>query len=163
MSSLVQDVSVELAFAIQEKQVRLFIDPDMPTVACDRGRMREVFKNLISNAIKYNDKPQPKIEIGCRSDDGAFTFAVRDNGIGIAPEFHEKIFKIFQRLHHREEYEGTGVGLAICKKVVEAHGGRIWLESVPGKGTVFLFTIPRSAARQPPEEEHQDGNYARAV
>jgi PAS domain S-box-containing protein len=163
MSSLVQDVSLELSFALQEKRVELRIDPDLPTVPCDRARMREVFKNLISNAVKYNDKPQPKIEIGCRSDNGAFTFAVRDNGIGIAPEYHEKIFKIFQRLHHREEYEGTGVGLAICKKVVEAHGGRIWVESAPGEGTTFLFTMPRTAARQSGQEEHEDGNYARAV
>ena len=162
VSSLVQDVSLELSFALQEKRVELFIDPDMPTVPCDRARIREVFKNLISNAVKYNDKPQPKIEVGCRSDNRVFTFAVRDNGIGIAPEYYEKIFKIFQRLHHREEYEGTGVGLAICKKVVEAHGGRIWVESAPGEGTTFLFTIPRTAARQPGQEE-QDGKYARAV
>jgi signal transduction histidine kinase len=125
--------------------------------------VREVFKNLISNAVKYNDKPQARIEVSCRAENGAFTFAVRDNGIGIAPEFHEKIFKIFQRLHHREEYEGTGVGLAICKKVIEAHGGRIWVESSPGEGTAFLFTIPRTASRQPGQEEHEDGNYARAV
>jgi PAS domain S-box-containing protein len=162
VSSLVRDVSLELSFALQEKRVELFIDPDMPTVPCDRARIREVFKNLISNAVKYNDKPQPKIEVGCRSDNRVFTFAVRDNGIGIAPEYYEKIFKIFQRLHHREEYEGTGVGLAICKKVVEAHGGRIWVESAPGEGTTFLFTIPRTAARQPGQEE-QDGKYARAV
>ena len=162
VSSLVQDVSLELSFALQEKRVELFIDPDMPTVPCDRARIREVFKNLISNAVKYNDKLQPKIEVGCRSDNRVFTFAVRDNGIGIAPEYYEKIFKIFQRLHHREEYEGTGVGLAICKKVVEAHGGRIWVESAPGEGTTFLFTIPRTAARQPGQEE-QDGKYARAV
>ena len=162
VSSLVQDVSLELSFALQEKRVELFIDPDMPTVPCDRARIREVFKNLISNAVRYNDKPHPKSEVGCRSDNRVFTFAVRDNGIGIAPEYYEKIFKIFQRLHHREEYEGTGVGLAICKKVVEAHGGRIWVESAPGEGTTFLFTIPRTAARQPGQEE-QDGKYARAV
>jgi PAS domain S-box-containing protein len=163
MSTLVQDVSLELSFALQEKQVQLSIDPDMPTVPCDRARMREVFKNLISNAVKYNDKPQPRIEVGCRSDNGVFTFGVRDNGIGIAPEFHEKIFKIFQRLHHREEYEGTGVGLAICKKVIEGHGGRIWVESSPGNGTTFLFTIPRTGPAASGQEGHEDGNYARAV
>jgi len=163
MGSLVQDVSLELSFALQEKQVDLFIDPEMPTVGCDRARIREVFKNLISNAVKYNDKPHPRIEVGYRSENGAFIFAVRDNGIGIAPEYHEKIFKIFQRLHHREEYEGTGVGLAICKKVVEAHGGRIWVESAPGEGTTFLFTLPRITARQPGQEAHDDGNLARAV
>ena len=163
MSSLVKDVSLELSFALQEKHVELLIDPDMPTVPCDPARMREVFKNLISNAVKYNDKPQPKIAVGCRSDNGGFTFAVRDNGIGIAPEFHEKIFKIFQRLHHREEYEGTGVGLAICKKVVEAHGGGIWVESAPGEGTTFLFTIPRSAAKQLGQEERENGSYAGTV
>ena len=163
MSALVRDVSLELSFALHEKRVELLIDPDMPTVPCDPARMREVFKNLISNSVKYNDKPQPRIEVGCGIDNGAFIFTVRDNGIGIAAEFHEKIFKIFQRLHHREEYEGTGVGLAICKKVVEAHGGRIWVESAPGEGTTFLFTIPRSAAKQLGQEERENGSYAGAV
>jgi PAS domain S-box-containing protein len=156
---LVEDVTLELSYAIQEKQVDLRVDPDLPAVACDKVRIREVFKNLISNAIKYNDKPTPRIEIGCRSNDGHYTFTVADNGIGIAPEFHDKIFKIFQRLHHREEYEGTGVGLAICKKVVEGHGGRIWVESGPGGGTTFLFTIPREHAVHN-RQETNDGNDA---
>jgi light-regulated signal transduction histidine kinase (bacteriophytochrome) len=152
-------VKLELSYAIQEKQVDLRIDATLPVVSCDKVRMREVFKNLISNAIKYNDKPSPQIEIGCRSENGIFTFAVSDDGIGIAPEFHDKIFKIFQRLHHREEYEGTGVGLAICKKVVEGHGGRIWVESAPAQGTTFLFTLPREPQVQFKQEEH-DGNDA---
>jgi len=153
--SLVEDVSLELSFALEERSVDLKIDTQLPTVACDKVRMRELFKNLISNAVKYNDKPQPQIQISCRTDNGDFTFSVRDNGIGIDPEYHDKIFKIFQRLHHREEYEGTGVGLAICKKVVEAHGGRIWVESAPGQGTAFLFTIPRAPD---PRQETVDGN-----
>jgi len=153
--SLVEDVSLELSFALQEKSVDLKIDTQLPTVACDKVRMRELFKNLISNAVKYNDKAQPQIEISCRAENGDFTFSVRDNGIGIDPEYHDKIFKIFQRLHHREEYEGTGVGLAICKKVVEAHGGRIWVESAPGQGTAFLFTIPRAPD---PRKETVNGN-----
>ena len=161
--SLVEDVSLELSFALQEKRVDLQVAPRLPTVACDKVRMREVFKNLISNAVKYNDKPNPRIEIACRSENGAFTFSVRDNGIGIALEYHDKIFKIFQRLHHREEYEGTGVGLAICKKVVEAHGGRIWVESVPGQGTTFFFTLPHKTHPGPEQEEHLDGNHAGAV
>jgi PAS domain S-box-containing protein len=162
LRSLVEDIKLELSYAIQEKQADLQIDPALPTVACDKVRMREVFKNLISNAIKYNDKPAPRVEVGCRSENGTYTFVVSDNGIGIAPEFHEKIFKIFQRLHHREEYEGTGVGLAICKKVVEGHGGRIWVESAPQQGTAFLFTIPRVAVAQN-KQEGQDGNHPGAV
>jgi PAS domain S-box-containing protein len=156
LRSLVEDVTLELSFALQQKHAELRLDPELPTVTCDPVRMREVFKNLISNAIKYNDKPSPQIKISCRSENGGFTFCVRDNGIGIDPQYHEKVFKIFQRLHHREEYEGTGVGLAICKKVIEAHGGRIWVESAAGEGTAFLFTIPR--APQPRKQEASDGN-----
>jgi PAS domain S-box-containing protein len=156
LRSLVEDVTLELSFALQQKHAELQLDRDLPTVPCDRVRMREVFKNLISNAIKYNDKPSPQINISCRPENGSFTFCVRDNGIGIDPQYHEKVFKIFQRLHHREEYEGTGVGLAICKKVIEAHGGRIWIESAPGEGTAFLFTIPREP--QPTKQEMTNGN-----
>jgi PAS domain S-box-containing protein len=162
MRSLIEDVTLELSYAFQEKSVELRVDPALPAINCDKVRMREVFKNLISNAIKYNDKVVPRIDIGCRPENGAFTFAVRDNGIGVAPEFHDKIFKIFQRLHHRDEYEGTGVGLAICKKVVEGHGGRIWVESTPGQGTAFLFTIPREPHAKPGQEE-RDGNDAGSV
>jgi PAS domain S-box-containing protein len=157
LRSLVEDVSLELNYSLQEKHAELWIDPELPTVACDKVRIREVFKNLISNAVKYNDKPRPQINISCTSDNGAVTLSVRDNGIGIDLDYHEKIFKIFQRLHHREEYEGTGVGLAICKKVVEAHGGRIWVESAPGNGTTFLFTLPRGPQTSIQEVQHGNG------
>src|SRR5574341_30728 len=151
--ALVEDVALELSFQINEKGVELRIDPDLPIVACDTVRIREVFKNLISNAIKYNDKPRPVVEVTASREDGLYTFSVKDNGIGIAPQYHEKIFRIFQRLHRREDYEGTGVGLTICKKVVEAHGGNIWVESEPGEGTAFLFTIPKLTDTTQPSQE----------
>ena len=145
-NAILDDVKLELGFALQEKDATLSVQPGLPTINVDRVRMTEVFRNLISNAIKYNDKPAPVIEVGSQPGNGACTFFVRDNGIGIDERFHEKIFRIFQRLHHRDEYEGTGVGLTICKKIVEAHGGTIWLESRPGQGTTFFFTIPKAVA-----------------
>jgi light-regulated signal transduction histidine kinase (bacteriophytochrome) len=155
IGAMVEDIGLELSYTLQEKNVDLRINTGLPTVACDRVRIREVFTNLISNAVKYNDKPQPVIEIACAQDNGFYTFSVKDNGIGIEEQYHDKIFRIFQRLHRREEYEGTGVGLTICKKVVEAHGGTIWVESQPGEGTTFLFTIPKSpvGSRQPSKEK----------
>jgi PAS domain S-box-containing protein len=159
--TLIEDVTSELSYTLEQKHAELRVEPSLPTIACDRVRMREVFKNLISNAAKYNDKPSPQIKVSCRSENGAFTFCVRDNGIGIDPQYHKKVFKIFQRLHHRDEYEGTGVGLAICKKVIEAHGGRIWIESAPGEGTAFLFTIPRTPMSE--KEETIDGNGTRSL
>jgi PAS domain S-box-containing protein len=153
MRAMIEDIGLDLGFAIQEKNVDLRVDPNLPTIACDKVRLREVFKNLISNAVKYNDKPQPVVEISCRQENGLYTFSVKDNGIGIDEQYHEKIFRIFQRLHRREEYEGTGVGLTICKKVIEAHGGTIWVESTAGEGTTFLFTIPKSPVGSQPSKE----------
>ena len=148
VESLLGDVQRDLQFALEEKKVDLRIQPDLPTITCDEVRIKQVFTNLISNAIKFNDKPQPVVEIACREDDGSYTFSVRDNGMGIDEQYHEKIFGIFQRLGPREEYEGTGAGLTICKKVVEAHGGRIWVESKVGKGSTFSFTIPKAPRQE---------------
>ncbi len=114
-----------------------------------------MFTNLISNAIKFNDKSRPVIEIGCRESSDAFAFSVHDNGIGIDERFHEKVFQIFQRLNRREEYEGSGAGLAICKKIVESHGGNTWVESAPGEGSTFWFTIPKRLAAVPNPEREQ--------
>jgi len=147
VESLLQDVRCNLAFALEDKKADLRIQPDLPTITCQPPHLKQVFDNLISNAIKFNDKPQPVVEIACHEDDGTYIFSVRDNGIGIDERYYEKIFQIFQRLGRREDYEGTGAGLTICKKIVEARGGKIWLESKVGQGSTFLFTIPKEVPR----------------
>ena len=114
----------------------------LPTTLADELQMVQLFQNLIGNAIKFRGQENPQIHISARPEGNEWIFSVKDNGIGIDPQFHERIFVLFQRLHGREEYPGTGIGLTVSKKIVERHGGRIWLESEPGRGTTFYFTIP---------------------
>ena len=114
----------------------------LPTVWHDNLLLVQLFQNLIGNAIKFHVEMPPRIHVSAEQKGGEWVFAVRDNGIGIDPQYAERIFTIFQRLHTREEYSGTGIGLAICKKIVERRGGRIWVESQPGSGSTFYFTIP---------------------
>jgi len=143
---VVEETVELLAARLHESQVDVRVAARLPSVQADRVHVGEIFNNLIANAIKYNNKAEKWVEIGCEpsSEGGAQqpVFYVRDNGIGIAPQHHEAIFRIFRRLHGREEYGGgTGAGLTIVRKIVERHGGKIWLVSQPGAGSTFYFTL----------------------
>jgi light-regulated signal transduction histidine kinase (bacteriophytochrome) len=129
-----------LKIAVEENEAVITHDA-LPTVMGDHLQLGQLFQNLIGNAIKFRGEESPRIHISASRNGNGWTFSVRDNGIGIAPEYVERIFVIFQRLHNREDYPGTGIGLAICKRIVERHGGRIWVESKVGKGTTFYFTL----------------------
>jgi signal transduction histidine kinase len=129
---------------IEESRARITRGP-LPAIMADDVQLGQLFQNLISNAIKYRDSKPPEIHVGCKQEESHWLFWVRDNGIGIDPQYGERIFIIFQRLHGKGEYPGSGIGLAICKKIVERHGGKIWVESEPGKGSTFYFTLPATA------------------
>lgn len=135
-----------LEVALRESKAVVTHD-ELPVTEADETQLTRLFQNLIGNAIKFRREAPPRVHVGVRRDDGDWHFSVTDNGIGIAPEYFERVFTIFQRLHTRIEYPGTGVGLAVCKKIVDRHGGRIWVESEPEKGSTFHFTIPEVAAR----------------
>jgi len=130
-----------LRVAIEEGEAVITRDR-LPPLIADDLQIVQLFQNLLGNAIKFHGKEPPRIHVSAKQEGNEWVFSFRDNGIGIAPEYFDRIFVIFQRLHSREEYPGTGTGLAICKKIVERHGGRIWVESEPGKGSTFYFTIP---------------------
>ncbi len=129
--------------AVQESGAEITVEP-LATVVADRGQLTQLFQNLVGNAIKYRSEVAPEIHISGRESGEYYEFCVQDNGIGIDPKFYERVFEIFQRLHNRREYSGTGIGLALCKRIVERFGGNIWLESTPGAGSAFYFTIPRA-------------------
>lgn len=140
-NAAVQQSLRNLQIAIAEKKAAIACD-EMPTVMADESQLVQLFQNLIANSIKFCRQDIPLIDIAARRRENEWLFYVRDNGIGIDPEYADRIFIIFQRLHGRREYPGTGIGLAMCKRIVERHGGRIWVESQEGKGATFCFTIP---------------------
>jgi light-regulated signal transduction histidine kinase (bacteriophytochrome) len=116
---------------------------ELPKVMGNRSQLIQLFQNLLGNALKYRGNAAPRISVSAVAKGNMWAFAVRDNGIGIEPQYFERIFAIFQRLHTRDEYPGTGIGLALCKKIVERAGGTIWLESEAGAGSTFHFTLPQ--------------------
>ncbi len=138
---VLEDALSNLKLAIEERRAVITHDP-LPTVMADEAQLIQLFQNLIGNAIKFHVKPPPRVHISARKTSEVWLFSVHDNGIGIDPQYSERIFIIFQRLHSKGEYPGSGIGLALCKKIVERHGGRIWLESKPGAGSTFFFTLP---------------------
>jgi signal transduction histidine kinase len=145
LNKVIDTVTENLRMSIEESGATVEVAP-LPTVQVHEGHMVSLFQNLIGNSIKYRSQQAPRIDIDAREMDGLYQFTVRDNGIGIQPQYHNKIFMPFKRLHGKD-IPGTGIGLAICQRVVERYGGRIWIESEAGLGAAFIFTIPK-----PPED-----------
>lgn len=144
-------VLADLEMHIEETGAEVTHDP-LPQVMADPVQLGRLFQNLVSNAIKYRSEDPPRIHIGAARQNGQWRFSVQDNGLGIDPQFHDRVFVIFQRLQARDETGGTGIGLAVCKRIVERHGGRIWVESAEGKGSTFYFTIPAHEQNEEAEE-----------
>ena len=140
--TILEEIISNLEISIKENNVVITIDP-LPDLVVDRTQIMQLFQNLISNAIKYRGDKSPKIQIEVQDKYSEWLFSFKDNGIGLEPKYADKIFVIFQRLHGKGEYSGTGIGLSIAKRIVERHGGQIWVESEPGKGSTFKFTIPK--------------------
>jgi chemotaxis family two-component system sensor kinase Cph1 len=138
-----QEALSNLSVAIRESGAQITHDP-LPTVMGDATQLVQLFQNLIGNALKFRREEPPEIHIRAEPKDGFWRLSVQDNGIGIESKYSDRIFVVFQRLHGRVAYPGTGIGLAICKKIVERHGGTIWVESELGKGSTFHFTLSES-------------------
>jgi light-regulated signal transduction histidine kinase (bacteriophytochrome) len=156
LEALVAVIKTDLRELIRSKNAEVRISGRLPTVWGDQDRMGQLLANLIANGLKYNQSRNPWVEIAAAESAGdrpvgvkrgvdsgeEATISVKDNGIGIEPQFHGTIFQLFRRLHTQDEYEGTGAGLAICNKIAQAHGGKIWVESIPGQGATFYVRVP---------------------
>ena len=141
---IIKEVIEDLRGIIEETNAVISTDI-LPNVRGDYTQLRQLFQNLIQNAMKFRSEKRPEVQIRCRKKNGSWLFSITDNGIGIAPMYYNKIFVIFQRLHERDKYPGTGIGLALCKKIIERHNGEIHVESEVGNGTTFHFTLPAAS------------------
>jgi light-regulated signal transduction histidine kinase (bacteriophytochrome) len=148
---VVRSVLDSLDLVLAEAQATVTHDDPLPVVLANRTLLEMLFQNLVGNAVKYRSEEPPRIHIAVGQLDGQWRFAVTDNGIGLDMAYAERIFQVFQRLHPRDRYEGTGIGLAVCQRIVEFCGGRIGVDSAPGAGSTFWFTLP--AARPDPTQE----------
>ena len=146
-SQLIQQIEKNLGNIIREKKARIEYS-NMPQVIADKDHFELLFQNLVENGLKYNESEAPVISVSCENKERCYEFSFKDNGIGIQAEYKNQIFQMFKRLHNRTKYKGTGIGLAICKRIVEKHKGQIWAESTEGKGTTFKFTIPKPETGQ---------------
>lgn len=146
-SEILRQVKTNLQIAV-EKSSALITHDFLPIISANPVQMMQLFQNLVDNAVKFAGELPPRIHISADKKGDQWVFSVNDKGIGIDPQFNEHIFLIFRRFHDREKYPGTGIGLAVCKRIVERHGGRIWVESESGNGTTFYFTIPEAAGRE---------------
>jgi light-regulated signal transduction histidine kinase (bacteriophytochrome) len=144
LNEVIDDVLVDLQVSIEESDAEISTER-LPRVKGDANQLRQVFQNLLSNAITYTDDGPPRIDVSATRDDGEWVMSVQDDGIGIDPEEQDRVFTVFDRLHGRGDYEGTGIGLALCQRIVERHDGEIWVESEPGEGSTFSFTLPPAA------------------
>ncbi|MDD1675640.1 MAG: ATP-binding protein, partial [Methanomicrobiales archaeon] len=147
-NDLVDDIIQNLYTRLQENTAVIVTEP-LPPVRADPGQLGLVFQNLIENAIKFRREERPRVHISAVREKGMWRFTVADNGIGIDPAYNERIFEIFQRLHTSDKYPGTGLGLAIVKRIIERYGGKVWVESVIGKGSTFYFTLPADDPASP--------------
>ncbi len=138
---LVHQVVEDLSTALEESGGEVTFT-GLPVVMADGTQLRQVFQNLIANGVKFRGEGPPRVEVSAALEHGRYLFCVRDNGIGIEPKYCDRIFVIFQRLHGRGQYPGTGIGLAMCKRIIDRHGGEIRVESQPGDGSSFFFTLP---------------------
>jgi PAS domain S-box-containing protein len=138
----------DLRGAIADRGATVTHDP-LPAVRGDIAQLQSVFRNLVSNGIKFHDTQPPHVHVSATRQGYQWLFSVRDNGIGIPPQDHQRIFMVFQRLHHHEPYPKPGVGLAVCKRIIERHGGKIWVDSAPGQGTTLFFTMPDAEGSPP--------------
>ncbi|WP_410595549.1 sensor histidine kinase [Amycolatopsis sp. lyj-23] len=157
-SALVAAATANVESVIADTDARVVVTGDLPVVRAETSLLTAVFQNLIGNALKFRGEHPPQITVAAERDGDEWVFSVTDNGIGIDPQYAERIFVIFQRLHGRGDYPGTGIGLAMCRKIVEHHGGRIWLDTEVAKGTCFRFTLPALPASEQPDaaDEEQD-------
>ena len=153
LNELIDKIRFDFETQIKEGKAEI-ISSGLPAIRTQRIWIQQLFSNLISNGLKFNNSKIPKVWVGYEEQRDCHLFSVKDNGIGIEKRYQEKIFHIFQRLHSKDEYPGTGAGLTICKKIIETVGGRIWVDSKPGAGSTFYFTIPKGEMDETVEPEH---------